>query len=195
MAAAPVPRISQVRLPGLLCPLVYDDLPKLPWRQEELLAFGRSHFSAEAVEDFGRTFTQGPAGCPSLGRQGGEHDDDDGDDELGYYDDGVKRTLTDEQIEIFRQSELREMRRQGEQQEAEGAAGRRDGGEVLGDDSAPRCSADEALAEERTGKPRKDTKRRKKAFPKRGPRGEPKPDLRKRTWDVVEAGVDRLEYD
>ncbi|KAJ5728170.1 hypothetical protein N7493_004500 [Penicillium malachiteum] len=29
-----------------------------------------------------------------------------GEDDLGYYPDGVKRTLTDEQIEIFRHSEI-----------------------------------------------------------------------------------------
>jgi hypothetical protein len=31
---------------------------------------------------------------------------DDGDDGLGYYEDGVKRTLTDEEIAIFRHSEI-----------------------------------------------------------------------------------------
>ncbi|CZT19133.1 uncharacterized protein RCC_04979 [Ramularia collo-cygni] len=40
-------------------------------------------------------------------------------DSLGYYDDGVKRTLTDEQIEVFRMSELwnleREQRRLAEE--------------------------------------------------------------------------------
>ena len=33
-------------------------------------------------------------------------------DDLGYYDDGVKRTLTDEQIAIFRHSEIEAMLRQ-----------------------------------------------------------------------------------
>jgi hypothetical protein len=31
------------------------------------------------------------------------------DDGLGYYSDGVKRTLTEEQIAMFRQSEIREL--------------------------------------------------------------------------------------
>ncbi|KAJ4345310.1 uncharacterized protein N0V89_011440 [Didymosphaeria variabile] len=35
-----------------------------------------------------------------------EQSHDDGDDGLGYYDDGVKRTLTDEEIAIFRHSEI-----------------------------------------------------------------------------------------
>ncbi|KAL1954710.1 hypothetical protein VTO42DRAFT_814 [Malbranchea cinnamomea] len=34
---------------------------------------------------------------------------DDDDDGLGYYTDGVKRTLTDEQIEIFRHSEIQRL--------------------------------------------------------------------------------------
>lgn len=34
------------------------------------------------------------------------------DDSLGYYPDGVKRTLTDEQIAIFRHSEIQELIRQ-----------------------------------------------------------------------------------
>lgn len=33
--------------------------------------------------------------------------------ELGYYDDGVKRTLTDEQIEMFRHSEIQQLMREG----------------------------------------------------------------------------------
>ena len=34
------------------------------------------------------------------------HDDDDDDGDLGYYPDGAKRTLTDEQIAMFRHSEI-----------------------------------------------------------------------------------------
>ena len=34
---------------------------------------------------------------------------DEYDDGLGYYDDGVKRTLTDEQVAIFRHSEIQEL--------------------------------------------------------------------------------------
>ncbi|KAK2745007.1 hypothetical protein FQN55_006364 [Onygenales sp. PD_40] len=34
------------------------------------------------------------------------------DDELGYYPDGVKRTLTDQQIEIFRHSEIQTLQRE-----------------------------------------------------------------------------------
>ena len=38
--------------------------------------------------------------------------DEDGEDALGYYDDGVKRTLTDEQIEMFRHSEIQQLMRE-----------------------------------------------------------------------------------
>ncbi|ODM19758.1 hypothetical protein SI65_04744 [Aspergillus cristatus] len=49
-----------------------------------------------------------------------EYYDDDGDD-LGYYPDGVKRTLTDEQIRIFRHSEIHAIlrERQLKQEKAE----------------------------------------------------------------------------
>ncbi len=33
-------------------------------------------------------------------------------DDLGYYEDGVKRTLTDEQIEMFTHSEMEQLRRE-----------------------------------------------------------------------------------
>ena len=51
-----------------------------------------------------------------------EYNEDVGDDEdLGYYPDGVKRTLTDEQIRIFRHSEIHSLlrARQLEQDDAE----------------------------------------------------------------------------
>ncbi|KAL1990196.1 hypothetical protein VTN49DRAFT_6035 [Thermomyces lanuginosus] len=48
------------------------------------------------------------------------------DDGLGYYPDGVKRTLTDEQIQIFRHSEihalLREKQRKQEEEERKASA-------------------------------------------------------------------------
>lgn len=110
-------------------------------------------------------------------------------DDLGYYDDGVKRTLTDEQIDMFRQSEIRELRRERER--------------------APRRNSHSTNAQEElsdgasNGQPlprasnlsssTRASKKKKKGAPKT--RHEPKPDLRKRTWDVVEAGLDTLEYD
>ncbi|PYH47657.1 uncharacterized protein BP01DRAFT_193683 [Aspergillus saccharolyticus JOP 1030-1] len=83
------------------------------------------------------------------------YDYDDDDDGLGYYPDGVKRTLTDEQIRIFRHSEIHALLRQKElreeaererreEEEAEEEARRAE--KSLGDD----CSA-EAEAEAETG--------------------------------------------
>ena len=39
--------------------------------------------------------------------------DEEEEDGLGYYEDGVKRTLTDEQIEMFRHSEIAQLVREG----------------------------------------------------------------------------------
>ncbi|KLJ07701.1 hypothetical protein EMPG_16825 [Blastomyces silverae] len=39
-------------------------------------------------------------------------DGGDDDDDLGYYPDGTKRTLTDQQIEIFRHSEIQKLQRE-----------------------------------------------------------------------------------
>lgn len=110
-----------------------------------------------------------------------EDPDDDG---LGYYDDGVKRTLTDEQIEIFRHSELQQLRKAEEKKAAKAASPTTDDGE-LGEEKITRSH----------GNPNSNNGlKRKKRKMNRAPR-EPKPDLRKRTWDVVEAGLDTLEYD
>ncbi|KAL2377716.1 hypothetical protein RJZ90_006524 [Blastomyces dermatitidis] len=42
---------------------------------------------------------------------------DDGDDDLGYYPDGTKRTLTDKQVEIFRHSEIQKLQREKRRKE------------------------------------------------------------------------------
>ena len=51
-------------------------------------------------------------------------------DHLGYYPDGVKRTLTDEQIAMFRHTEiqmlLKERRRRREEEEEEEAEARKE---------------------------------------------------------------------
>ena len=57
-----------------------------------------------------------PAAAPnpgSCGPSNTQHEDfDEDDDELGYYPDGVKRTLTDEQVAMFRHSEIYALLRQ-----------------------------------------------------------------------------------
>ncbi|KAJ5791996.1 uncharacterized protein N7503_007974 [Penicillium pulvis] len=65
---------------------------------EDLQAFHVQHFP-------GHETVGAPADEP-------EYEEDVGDDEdLGYYPDGVKRTLTDEQIRIFRHSEIHSLLR------------------------------------------------------------------------------------
>jgi hypothetical protein len=70
--------------------------------QDDLLAFQLSHFGDETKPE--TWFVDQETALtydPGL--------EDDG---LGYYDDGVKRTLTDDQIEMFRHSELEQLERE-----------------------------------------------------------------------------------
>jgi hypothetical protein len=127
---------------------------------------------------------------------------------LGYYADGVKRTLTDEQIAMFRHSEIQTLLRERRRAEDDiqptsrslSSSGKTidpvlatEDTEIDNDfdvacDLAPKSSA-----------PSKD-RRGRRAQPSRV-RGKPgfykqaiKPDLRKRTWDKVEKGVESLYY-
>jgi len=72
--------------------------------KDDLLSFQFSHFGDNTKPD---TFFVDPERalnyCPEL--------DDLGDDGLGWYDDGVKRTLTDEQIEMFRHTEIEQIKK------------------------------------------------------------------------------------
>lgn len=145
-----------------------------PGFNDDVTAFWRSHFSSEAVASFGQTFMHpfaflGQPGPPDWAE----------DDGLGYYEDGVKRTLTDEQIEMFQQAELRELRKK--QQNPELATTRE---EFATDDKE--CSQRSNRSSTRGTKKKKGAKVH---------RYEPKPDLRKRTWDVVDPGLDTLDYD
>ena len=117
-------------------------------------------------------------------------DANDEEDDLGYYADGVKRTLTDEQIEIFRHSELQGLFRENRR------AARKGNDKQASEAEIPACVLADELS---SGVPEstlpstfKSSKRKRKG-PKN--KAEPKPDLRKRTWDVVEAGLDSLDYD
>ncbi|ETS00620.1 hypothetical protein M419DRAFT_82975 [Trichoderma reesei RUT C-30] len=166
-----------------------DDLPfKIPHiTSDELLAFQQSHFSSEAAAEFGHTFISLPP-QETFEAQPCEDwwEEDEDDDGLGYYEDGVKRTLTDEQIAIFRHSELRELRRQQEKQAGSKAPERPQ--DASANDRGTASPQDSGGAVGSQGKKRK----RKKS---KAVKQEPKPDLRKRTWDVVEAGLDSLDYD
>ncbi|KAL6837663.1 hypothetical protein V8C40DRAFT_260646 [Trichoderma camerunense] len=151
---------------------------------DELLQFQQRHFSSVATADFGQSFTNLPPQESSEAHLYEEWEEEEEDDGLGYYEDGVKRTLTDEQIAIFRHSELRELRKQQEKQSQSKAELPRDASANETDVASPHGSG--APAGSRNKKKKKKSK---------GGEQEPKPDLRKRTWDVVEAGLDTLDYD
>ncbi|WYZ44135.1 hypothetical protein EsH8_VII_000571 [Colletotrichum jinshuiense] len=160
---------------------------------DDLMTFFEAHFSDASVQNFNADFFN-PDQHSTVTNAGLPQDDGDffeeEDDGLGYYPDGVKRTLTDEQIAMFRHSELEALKR-----EQERAAERRstmpqpslETGEIS-DDGSPKDV-------ESSHQPSKATKNKKKRKGGKGKNHEPKPDLRKRTWDVVEAGLDSLDYD
>jgi hypothetical protein len=149
--------------------------------QEDFAAFHEAHFSGNATAHFAGTFMK-PGSAAAAAADFEEEDPDD--DGLGYYDDGVKRTLTDEQIEIFRHSELQQLRKAEEKKAAKATSPTTDDGEVAeGQDMRSHGNSSS-----------NNGPKRKKRKMNKAPR-EPKPDLRKRTWDVVEAGLDTLDYD
>jgi hypothetical protein len=149
------------------------------------------------------------------------HYEEEEDDGLGYYPDGVKRTLTDEQIAIFRHSELEALRRAEikalkpetvdyaetainatDRETASTSVG--NGNSLVhsdaGDDGAD-GSEDGEIETEKPILTKAEMRRQKKLRARQRKREiqkfqpEKKPDLRKRTWDVVETGMDSLDYD
>ncbi|KAI0521458.1 hypothetical protein F5B22DRAFT_538970 [Xylaria bambusicola] len=179
----------------------------------DIESFHATHFSNDAVNLFEFEFLRPDAahgGAPESYYY--EEEEDDG---LGYYPDGVKRTLTDEQIGIFRHSEMEALRR------ADRAASKQEttpdsepaidpiGGEpvhtpiengVVSTDSAE-GSEDGEIETEKPVLTKAEIRRQKKLRSRQRKKEshkfqpEKKPDLRKRTWDVVEAGMDALHYD
>ncbi|KAF2271982.1 uncharacterized protein EI97DRAFT_462378 [Westerdykella ornata] len=86
---------------------------------DDLRAFHAKHFpNAPIPANFLSGFTQSSQAYSSYEDEDGDYDDD-----LGYYPDGCKRTLTDEQIALFRHTEiqtiLRERRHRREANAAE----------------------------------------------------------------------------
>ncbi|KXH45572.1 hypothetical protein CNYM01_07746 [Colletotrichum nymphaeae SA-01] len=151
----------------------------------DLVAFFEAHFSGAAVRNFQADFLN-PNYQPdaattnaSVEEDGDVFEEEDG---LGYYHDGVKRTLTDDQIAMFRHSELETIKREQERR----STAVRQAGET-GEDGTLRAA-------ESSRPPGKNAKNKKKKRGK-GKGQEPKPDLRKRTWDIVESGLDTLDYD
>ncbi|KAF5658315.1 hypothetical protein FHETE_9969 [Fusarium heterosporum] len=164
----------------------------VPARDDDLIAFHEAHFSTAALASFVSDFTNSPSEDHT--HHGAANDKWEEEDGLGYYSDGVKRTLTDEQIEIFRHSELEALRKQQEKEKQLSAKTTATSGQAvdLSDDSHAIAQTENVSAALPTSF--QSNKKRKKKGPKRG-RPEPKPDLRKRTWDVVDKGLDSLEYD
>ncbi|KXS99567.1 hypothetical protein AC578_2214 [Pseudocercospora eumusae] len=80
----------------------YASLPKIS--EDDLLRFQFAHFGDDTKPD--NWFVTKEAAL--------SFEDDDG---LGYYADGVKRTLTDEQIAVFRRTELWQMKHEQEQRQ------------------------------------------------------------------------------
>lgn len=186
--------------------------------QAEITAFHAEHFSTTSVQHFSAEYLQPTASSDDeYYDANNEYDigEEDADD-LGYYSDGVKRTLTDEQIAIFRHSELEQQRRAREK-----AASKRSSGDETEMEAVPleqtkttphdHASSDEdgeIASDTPKSRPQASKKKKKRNKKKAKPqadslqRGDPgwfkktvKPDLRKRTWDKVEAGMDRLDYE
>jgi len=112
-------------------------------------------------------------------------EDEEEDDGLGYYHDGVKRTLTDEQIAIFRHSELEALRRSRESTKIRKATvPETEAGEEGEVSEGEVSSSTPAVAVKKKQKRRRGKKKS----------DEEPVDLRKRTWDVVEAGLATLDY-
>jgi len=166
--------------------------------KDDLGAFFAEHFSDGALKTFGLHIFSGgvaPLSPHQTGLPEAEEAEDDEDDGLGYYPDGVKRTLTDEQIAMFRHSELHALERAGVQRVAS-----------LRHESSPGVDGiklERAISsggiEEEGGElsksvPSDGRKRKRKGKGSRPVKKEPKPDLRKRTWDMVEKGLDSLDY-
>ncbi|KAI9737659.1 MAG: hypothetical protein M1818_005663 [Claussenomyces sp. TS43310] len=162
----------------------------------DLEAFHIAHFSTTSTSHFATQFL-GPV-------SGGEaHVAEADDDGLGYYDDGTKRTLTDEQVAMFRHSEIhallkKRLRAEEAQTEAESPiefsmtpTAIVDGVEAAASDAAllPTATDERESQHPSRGHAKKGRKARKGA----GARPV-KPDLRKRTWDMVDKGLDGLDY-
>ncbi|KAK7743552.1 hypothetical protein SLS53_004086 [Cytospora paraplurivora] len=175
--------------------------------EADLFSFHQAHFGQAALSIFVTDFLKPskaqqqiespPQGDDITYYEEGYDDDDDG---LGYYPDGVKRTLTDEQIAMFRHSEIQALRKSQEKAQAR---------PKLSSKSSTPMDHDGAMSEEgelahevsqEVGVAKKN-KNKKKNKKKRGSGNgngnrqySPDPDRRKRTWDVVETGLDGLDY-
>lgn len=165
-----------------------------------MLAFHEAHFSHFATDHFhSHFFRPDPPSAeePTYNEADEEYYEEDEDDGLGYYPDGVKRTLTDEQIAIFRHSELEALRRAKESSsdsnnKAMTATPQEDASHDMSEGEVSSSTQPAAAASNK--KKKKKRKRGKNKSKGNNNGGEPI-DLRKRTWDVVDKGLATLDYD
>jgi hypothetical protein len=154
-----------------------------------MTSFHDAHFLRPSTEHFTAHFLRPDRTDPQRGILAAEEDEyieeEEEDDGLGYYHDGVKRTLTDEQIAIFRHSELEALRRSRESTKVRKAALLDTGNGEEGELSEGELSSSTPSAAAKKKKKRRRGKKKSDEEPV---------DLRKRTWDVVGAGLATLDY-
>ena len=92
--------------------------------QDDLLTFHTRHFQKYPDREIHTAALSYAHGYSSHEAQ--HMFDDQEDDGLGYYEDGVKRTLTDEQIAMFRHSEVQRLSRDRQVKAENEDAGRED---------------------------------------------------------------------
>lgn len=97
-----IPTVSPVSPPSISSLSIDAQTDITLVAQEDLASFDQAHFSEAHHAHLSSQFLPPPPPAEVV------IPDDDG---LGYYPDGRKRTLTDEQIAIFRHSEIQELLR------------------------------------------------------------------------------------
>lgn len=80
----------------------------MPSTRDKLLQFHRSHFPGRRSPPLSHPTLGFSSEHTSHDLENNAHDDD----VLGHYQDGVERTLTDEQIAIFRHTEIQQLLRE-----------------------------------------------------------------------------------
>ncbi|KAK0656550.1 hypothetical protein B0T16DRAFT_452108 [Cercophora newfieldiana] len=167
---------------------------KVPQVSEaDMRSFHDAHFLQGSTEHFTAHFLRPDEASQQHGAPANEEDkyieeeEEEEDDGLGYYHDGVKRTLTDEQIAIFRHSELEALRRSRESTKIRKATVPETEASEEGELSEGELSSStrSAAAKKKKKKRRRNNKNKVDEEPV---------DLRKRTWDVVESGLATLDY-
>ncbi|KAL1835609.1 hypothetical protein VTJ49DRAFT_6336 [Mycothermus thermophilus] len=175
--------------------------------QADMLAFHDAHFSTLATDHFQAHFLRPSSHPPAHDdvthpaaddEQDQYYEEEEDDDGLGYYPDGVKRTLTDEQIAIFRHSEIEALRRARESQSQSRNNNNHSNPSHHDEDAAQSGSEDGEVSSPLTTAATAAKKSKKRKRGKQNNRLRPGDegfiDLRKRTWDVVDKGLATLDY-